>query len=72
MKSTIPCPYPGTCEFDDFRRSGNHFCMRVTCPYALTVRALLEGRKSYLDENKGCVQRGSEGVLGAPAVRGSG
>ena len=41
MQTTIPCPYPGTCEFDDFRRSGNHLCLRVACPYALHLGALL-------------------------------
>lgn len=50
MKSTIPCPYPGTCEFDDYRRSGNHLCMRVSCPYSLSARALMSWREKYLDE----------------------
>ena len=48
MKSVNVCPYPGTCEFDDFARIGEHFCSRVTCPYALSVRALLEERIRYL------------------------
>lgn len=48
MKSVNICPYPGTCEFDDFARIGEHFCSRVTCPYALSVRALLEERIRYL------------------------
>lgn len=52
MKSTILCPDPGTCEFDDFRRTGNHFCMRIKCPYSLSVRALLEGRVAYLKSLK--------------------
>ncbi|MBP3311998.1 MAG: hypothetical protein J6L72_07170 [Butyricicoccus sp.] len=48
MKSVNICPYPGTCEFDDFSRIGEHFCARATCPYALSVRALLEERIRYL------------------------
>lgn len=48
MKSVNICPYPGTCEFDDFARIGEHFCSRVTCPYALSVRALIEERIRYL------------------------
>lgn len=48
MKSVNICPYPGTCEFDDFARIGEHFCARATCPYALSVRDLLEERIRYL------------------------
>ena len=48
MKAVNICPYPGTCEFDDFARIGEHFCARATCPYALSVRALLEERIRYL------------------------
>ena len=48
MKSVNICPYLGTCEFDDFARIGEHFCSRVTCPYALSVRALIEERIRYL------------------------
>lgn len=48
MKPVNICPYPGTCEFDDFARIGEHFCARATCPYALSVRALLEERIRYL------------------------
>ena len=48
MKAVNICPYPGTCEFDDFSRIGEHFCARATCPYALSVRSLLEERIRYL------------------------
>ena len=48
MDNVNICPYPGTCEFDDFARIGEHFCSRVPCPYALSVRALLEERIRYL------------------------
>lgn len=48
MKAVNICPYPGTCEYDDFARIGTHFCARAACPYALSVRALLEARIRYL------------------------
>lgn len=49
MKATIPCPFPGTCEFDDFRRSGNHLCLRVVCPYTLCPDALRRAQAEYLE-----------------------
>lgn len=52
MKSTIPCPYPGTCEFDDYRRSGNHPCMHVSCPYSLCLCALVLEYKRYAESLK--------------------
>lgn len=52
METANPCPYPGTCEFDDFRRSGNHLCMRVVCPYSLHLGALLRKHKRYAESLK--------------------
>lgn len=52
METKNPCPYPGTCEFDDFRRSGNHLCMRVVCPYALHLGALIREHKRYAESLK--------------------
>ena len=52
METANPCPYPGTCEFDDFRRSGNHLCMRVVCPYSLHLGALLRAHKRYAESLK--------------------
>ena len=52
METTNTCPYPGTCEFDDFRRSGNHLCMRVVCPYSLHPDALLRAHERYVESLK--------------------
>lgn len=40
MGSTV-CPYPGTCEYDDFKRLGGHYCARGKCPYELQIRKML-------------------------------
>lgn len=52
MQATTECPYPGTCEFDGFRHSGNHICMRASCPYALCLGALVLERKQYAESLK--------------------
>ena len=52
METKNPCPYPGTCEFDDFRRSGNHLCMRVVCPYSLHPDVLLRAHERYVESLK--------------------
>lgn len=60
MKAFNTCPYPGSCEWDDFRRSGSHICMRVTCPYALAVHILMVWWEKYLEYNKGEIQKNHE------------
>lgn len=35
------CPYPGSCEYDDYKRLGVHYCARVECPYELQAKKLL-------------------------------
>ena len=42
------CPYPVTCEYDDFRRTGVHFCARVKCPYRIHARKILAGQSKEL------------------------
>ena len=36
------CPYPTTCEWDAYRRTGSHVCARVRCPYHLQAQKILE------------------------------
>lgn len=62
MDNVNICPYPGTCEFDDFARIGEHFCARVTCPYALSVRALIEERIRYLSALPELSQRETDAI----------
>ena len=42
------CPYPTTCEWDDFHKAGRHLCLRVRCPYQLTAKAMLEQEIRFL------------------------
>ena len=48
MKNTIECPYPTVCEYDDYRRSGNHICMRGICPHRDAAKKKLKSRIAYL------------------------
>lgn len=36
------CPYPTTCEWDAYRKTGVHFCNIGKCQYSLTAKAMLE------------------------------
>ncbi len=51
------CPYPTTCEYDDYAHSGNHICMHVSCPYSLSVRRYIEGRVISLSSRESLTQR---------------
>lgn len=42
------CPKPGRCEYDSFRRTGEHICGRVRCPYADAVRENIKKRIAAL------------------------
>lgn len=44
------CPYPTTCEWDDFHKAGRHLCLRVKCPYQLTAKAVLEHEIGLLEQ----------------------
>ena len=49
------CPYPTACEYDAFRRTGEHTCGRVKCPYRIHTRRILAGQikqEAYLDRLK--------------------
>lgn len=36
------CPYPTTCEWDAYRKTGVHFCNIGKCQYSMTAKAILE------------------------------
>lgn len=36
------CPYPTTCEWDAYRRTGSHVCAHVRCPYHLQAQKILK------------------------------
>ena len=38
------CPYPTTCEYDAFRRTGEHTCGRVKCPFIANTLEILDGQ----------------------------
>ena len=46
------CPYPTTCEWDDFHKAGRHLCLRVKCPYQLTAKAMLEQEIRFLAQSR--------------------
>lgn len=43
------CPYPTTCEFDDYRRTGEHVCARVSCPYHIHARRMIAQKIKRLE-----------------------
>lgn len=57
MKSTTVCPHPNICKYDDYYRSGNHLCMRGTCPHKDTAKKQLEKRIAYLYSQQTLCQR---------------
>ena len=36
------CPYPTTCEWDAYRKTGVHFCNIGKCQYIMTAKSMLE------------------------------
>lgn len=51
------CPYPTTCEWDDFHKAGRHLCLRVKCPYQLTAKVMLERERARLAREKHLTER---------------
>lgn len=43
------CPYPTTCEYDDFWKTGVHYCGAGKCRYSLTAKAMLENEIRFLE-----------------------
>lgn len=56
------CPYPTTCEWDDFHKAGRHLCLRVKCPYQLTAKAMLEQEIRFLAQIR-CRTEGQQQAL---------
>ncbi len=44
-KAYRPCPRPSGCVWDTYARTGEHLCMLVVCPYALSIVRLMEDGK---------------------------
>ena len=42
------CPYPTTCEWDAYRKTGVHFCNIGKCQYSMTAKAMLEQEIRFL------------------------
>lgn len=42
------CPYPTTCEHDDYRRTGEHVCQLAHCPYRIHARRIVAGQIKQL------------------------
>lgn len=38
------CPYPTACEYDAFRRTGEHTCGHVKCPFIANTLEILDGQ----------------------------
>ena len=36
------CPYPTTCEYDDYWKTGVHYCAAGRCQYIMTAKVMLE------------------------------
>ena len=47
------CPYPTTCELDDYHKAGIHLCLRVKCPYHFTAKAMLDHKIKSLEAIRG-------------------
>lgn len=45
------CPYPTTCEWDAYRKTGVHFCNIGKCQYIMTAKVML-ARKKHLTERQ--------------------
>lgn len=46
------CPYPGKCEYDDFRRVGVHYCAHARYMYPEEVKAQLKAKIKGLTDLK--------------------
>ena len=44
------CPYPTTCEWNAYRKTGVHFCNIGKCQYGMTAKAMLESEIGKLEQ----------------------
>lgn len=38
------CPYPTTCEYDTYRRTGEHTCGHVKCPFIANTLEIVDSQ----------------------------
>lgn len=46
------CPYPTTCEYDDYWKTGVHYCAAGRCQYIMTAKVMLERERARLSREK--------------------
>lgn len=51
------CPYPTTCEYDDYWKTGVHYCGAGRCQYIMTAKAMLERERARLAREKHLTER---------------
>ena len=51
------CPYPTTCEWDAYRKTGVHFCNIGKCQYGMTAKVMLERERARLAREKHLTER---------------
>lgn len=51
------CPYPTTCEYDDYWKTGVHYCGAGRCQYIMTAKAMLERERARLAREKHPTER---------------
>lgn len=51
------CPYPTTCEYDDYWKTGVHYCAAGRCQYIMTAKAMLEWERARLSREKHPTER---------------
>ena len=51
------CPYPTTCEYDDYWKTGVHYCAAGRCQYIMTAKAMLERERARLMKEKHLTER---------------
>lgn len=44
------CPYPTTCIYDRWRKTGVHSCAMPVCQYGMTAKAMLENEIGKLEQ----------------------
>ena len=51
------CPYPTTCEYDDYWKTGVHYCAAGRCQYIMTAKVMLERERARLSREKHPTER---------------
>lgn len=56
------CPYPTTCEWGAYRKTGVHFCNIGKCQYGMTAKAMLESEIGKLEQVRHKTQGQKEAI----------